>query len=140
MFFPISPPSASISLTKCPLEVPPIFGLQGINAILSTLTVKITVSNPNLAQANASAISNYANQILAETQSDVGTMLTNLMLLYMNGYNVLSDTQQQSLTTSQGNSTKSENSTESTIKATDLTQLALQMAMLSSGFGGSSKV
>ena len=55
MFFPISPPSASISLTRCPLELPPIFGLHGIIAILSTLTVKIIVSRPSLAHASAAS-------------------------------------------------------------------------------------
>ena len=94
----------------------------------------------SLAQNNAAQIGNYANQTLTTTQEDMGKLLNNLMLLYMNGYNVLSDTQHQSLSTSQGNSTKTEKSSESSIKATDLTQLALQMAMLSSGFGGASKV
>ena len=40
MVFPIWPPRASISRTRCPLELPPIFGLHGIRAMLSTLTVK----------------------------------------------------------------------------------------------------
>jgi hypothetical protein len=37
------------------LEVPPIFGLQGIIAILSTLTVKINVFKDNLADARAAS-------------------------------------------------------------------------------------
>ena len=55
IFFPISPPRASNSRTKCPLEDPPTLGLHGISAILSTLTVKITVSSPSLAQARAAS-------------------------------------------------------------------------------------
>ena len=55
MFLPISPPSASSSLTRWPLEVPPIFGLQGIIAMLSTLTVKSCVLSPSLAQASAAS-------------------------------------------------------------------------------------
>ena len=55
MFFPISPPSASISLTRCPLELPPTFGLQGISAMLPTLTVNTIVFNPSLAVANAAS-------------------------------------------------------------------------------------
>ena len=55
MFFPISPPSASSSRTRCPFEVPPIFGLHGIMAILSTLTVKTIVFRPSLAQARAAS-------------------------------------------------------------------------------------
>ena len=43
------------SLTICPLELPPIFGLHGISAILSTLTVNIIVSIPSLALANAAS-------------------------------------------------------------------------------------
>ena len=89
----------------------------------------------NLAQSNASAISDYANQLIAENQQNIGSMLANLMLLYMNGYNVLSDTQKQSLTTSQGNATQSQKSTESGISASEMTQLALQMAMLATGLG-----
>lgn len=55
IFFPISPPSASNSLTRCPLELPPILGLQGISAMLSTLTVNIIVSIPSLALARAAS-------------------------------------------------------------------------------------
>ena len=55
IFLPISPPRASISLTRCPLELPPILGLQGIIAILSTLTVNIIVSSPILAAARAAS-------------------------------------------------------------------------------------
>ena len=53
--FPISPPSASSSLTRCPLELPPIFGLHGIKAMESTLTVNITVFSPSLALASAAS-------------------------------------------------------------------------------------
>ena len=55
MTLPISPPRASTSLTRCPFELPPIFGLQGIMAILSTLTVNTTVLNPILAAARAAS-------------------------------------------------------------------------------------
>jgi len=55
IFFPISPPKASISLTKCPLELPPICGLHGILAIASKLIEKINVFIPNLAAASAAS-------------------------------------------------------------------------------------
>jgi len=55
IFFPISPPNASSSLTRCPLELPPTLGLHGMRAILSTLTVNTMVSRPSLAQANAAS-------------------------------------------------------------------------------------
>ena len=54
----------------------------------------------------------------------------------MNGYNVLADTQKQSLSTSQGNASKSQKTTESGMSAAEMTQLALQMAMLSTGLSG----
>ena len=84
----------------------------------------------SLAQANSNAIANYANELLGTTQADVGSVLTNLMLMYMNGYNVLSDTQKQSLQASQGNATKTSSSGESGMSTSDMMGLAMQMAML----------
>ena len=52
MFLPISPPRASSSRTRCPLELPPTLGLQGIRAMLSTLTVNMTVLSPKRAHAS----------------------------------------------------------------------------------------
>ena len=85
-----------------------------------------------LAQANNSAIANYANELLGSTQSDLGSVLSNLMLMYMNGYNVLSDTQKQSLQTSQGNATSTSKATESGMSMSDMMNMAMQMAMLAS--------
>ena len=85
----------------------------------------------NLSTQNASSIANYANELLANNQADMGSMLNTLMLLYMNGYNAIADNQQQSLATSQGNATSTQKSTESGISSNDITQLALQMAMMS---------
>ena len=59
-----------------------------------------------LAQSNSDAVANYTNELLSTSQKDTAELLNNLMLLYMNGYNVLSDTQKQSLQASQGNATK----------------------------------
>ena len=39
----------------------------------------------NLAQNNASQIANYANELLAGSQKDTASLLSNLILLYMNG-------------------------------------------------------
>ena len=55
IFFPISPPRASISLTRCPFELPPTLGLHGIIATLSILTVNIIVLRPSLALARAAS-------------------------------------------------------------------------------------
>ena len=83
----------------------------------------------NLAQNNAAQIGSYANDILANSQTETAKVLSNLMLMYMNGYNALSDNQKQSLTTSQGNATSSQKTTESSDLTNQLSQLALQMAM-----------
>ena len=83
----------------------------------------------NLAQSNAGQIGAYANELLANSQSETANVLTNLMLMYMNGYNAMADNQKQSLSTSQGNATKSQNTTESSNLANQLSQLALQLAM-----------
>ena len=52
VFFPISPPRQSISLTRCPFEDPPIWGLHGIFATHSKLIENIKVFIPNLAAAS----------------------------------------------------------------------------------------
>ena len=88
----------------------------------------------NLAQNNASQIADFSKNLLAESQDDTAKMLSNLLLWYMNGYSAISDTQAQSLATSQGNATKtSSSSTSSGIDMTPLLQLAMQMAMQSAG-------
>lgn len=84
----------------------------------------------NLATQNAASLANYANELLANNQTDMGTMLNTLMLMYMNGYNAIADNQQQSLATSQGNATSTQKSTESGLSSNDIAQLALQMAMM----------
>ena len=83
----------------------------------------------NLAQNNTNQIANYTNELLGNSQEETAKMLNNLMLLYMNGYNALAANQQQSLATSQGNATKSQNPTESSSIAAQMSQLALQIAM-----------
>lgn len=87
----------------------------------------------NLAQTNASQISNYANELLANSQAETAKVLANLMLMYMNGYSVISDNQKQSLSTSKGNATSTQNSVESGMTAGDMMQMALQVAMMAAG-------
>ena len=55
IFFPISPPKQSISLTKCPFELPPICGLHGIFATVSKLIENNKVFIPILAAASAAS-------------------------------------------------------------------------------------
>ena len=83
----------------------------------------------NLAQNNANQIANYANELLGSSQDDMAKVLSNLMLLYMNGYNAVAANQQQSLATSQGNAKKTQNTTESSNFAAQMSQLAVQLAM-----------
>lgn len=85
-----------------------------------------------LAQSNSDAVANYTNELLSTSQKDTAELLNNLMLLYMNGYNVLSDTQKQSLQASQGNATKTSKTVESGMSMSEMMNMALQMAMLAS--------
>jgi len=85
----------------------------------------------NLAKTNASQIAGYANELLAESQKNTADVLTNLMLQYLNGYGVISDNQNQSLATSQGNASTAQNSSVSGIDTAQLLQLAMQMALKS---------
>ena len=94
----------------------------------------------NLAQNNVAQIGSYANEILANSQAETAKVLSNLMLMYMNGYNAISDNQKQSLATSQGNATSSQKTTESSNLANQLSQLALQLAMATIKWGGYGKI
>ena len=87
----------------------------------------------NLSSQITSNIANYTNELLANNQDDMAKMLTNLMLLYMNGYNAIADNQKQSLATSQGNASTTQKTTESGMSASDISQLALQIALASAG-------
>ena len=87
----------------------------------------------NLIQNNANQIGNYTSELLANSQAETAKVLANLMLLYMNGYSAIADNQKQSLLTSQGNATSTQKNTESGMSASDMTQIALQMAMLAAG-------
>ena len=55
MFFPISPPKASISRTTVPLAGPPTDGLHGMNATISRVIVSNNVLLPIRAAANAAS-------------------------------------------------------------------------------------
>lgn len=86
----------------------------------------------NLAQNNAARIANYAQELLGTSQKDTASLLANLMLMYMNGYSALNDTQKQSLATSQGNAKKSQSSSDgsSLLDTSNLMQMMTQMAMM----------
>ena len=63
-----------------------------------------------LSDQNASSLSSYINDLLADSQENTASMMNNLLAAYMQGYNVISDMQNQSLQTSAGNGTTTTNS------------------------------
>ena len=60
----------------------------------------------NLSDQNASSLSSYINDLLADSQENTASMMNNLLAAYMQGYN-------QSLQTSAGNGTTTTNSSSS---------------------------
>lgn len=84
----------------------------------------------NLLNSNSSSIANYANELLQNSQEETGRMLNNLLLMYMNGYNALSDTQHQSLATSQGNATSTQTTKSTSFDNSQALQMAMQMAAM----------
>lgn len=64
----------------------------------------------NLSDQNASSLSSYINDLLADSQENTASLMNNLLAAYMQGYNVISDMQNQSLQTSAGNGTTTTNS------------------------------
>ncbi len=59
----------------------------------------------NLSESNTNALSSYINELLSGSQENSAAMINNLLSAYMQGYNVISDMQSQSLQTSAGNAT-----------------------------------
>lgn len=63
----------------------------------------------NLAKSNNDAISDYTANLLSNSQNNSGNVLNNLMNYVLQGYNVVSGNQAQSLSTSSGNATTKTN-------------------------------
>ena len=61
----------------------------------------------NLSSTNVNAFASFLNDLLANSQTETGNVLNNLMNQYQKGYDVISDMQKQSLNTSKGNATTS---------------------------------
>ena len=74
----------------------------------------------NLAQTNANLIGNYANDLIADSQQNSADMISNLLSYYLNGYNVLSNNQGQSLATSQGNARTSQKASQTNLDFADI--------------------
>src|ERR1051325_7699186 len=71
--FPISPPRASISLTRCPFAVPQIAGLQDILPIDFLSIVKRAVLHPILAAASDASIPAWPPPTTATSRSEEHT-------------------------------------------------------------------
>lgn len=76
----------------------------------------------NLSDSNSSTISSYINELLAASQDNTAKVMNNLLSAYMQGYDVISDMQNQSLQTSAGNATSvgSQSTKSKSIKASDI--------------------
>lgn len=83
----------------------------------------------NLANSNASNIAGYTNELLSTSQADTAKVLSNLMLQYMNAYSALANNQQQSLATSQGNASRSQEGSGGGVDSSQLLQIAATMAL-----------
>lgn len=86
----------------------------------------------NLSNTTTTELSNYINSLLSEAQDNSASMISNLLSAYMNGYNVLSNMQGQSLNTSMGNATK----TTTTKSSFDIVDAIGKTAGLISSFSG----
>lgn len=106
--------------------------LSGRNMIRSSQATNLY---NKLALNNAAQIGNYAQELLSNSQKDTASMLSNLMLWYLNGYGVLNDAQRQSLATSQGNASKTQSQSNGSnfSDMSQISQMAAQLALLSAG-------
>lgn len=73
----------------------------------------------NLSEANTNSLSSYINELLSESQDNSAAIINNLLSAYMQGYNVISDMQNQSLQTSAGNATTTQKSSGGLSQVTD---------------------
>ena len=70
----------------------------------------------NASKQATNEMANYVSSLLADSQDNTANMINNLLNAYMQGYNVISNNQAQSLNTSKSNASKQ---TYSTQKNTD---------------------
>ena len=87
----------------------------------------------SLARENVNQISNYSNELLANSQKETAAVIANLLNYYLSGYNVLSDTQHQSLQTSQGNAFGFGQQNNNSSSNYNMANLAARMALQTFG-------
>lgn len=66
----------------------------------------------NASKQATNEMANYVNNLLADSQDNTANMINNLLNAYMQGYNVISNNQAQSLNTSKSNASKQTSSTQ----------------------------
>lgn len=81
----------------------------------------------NLSDSTTSSLSSYINDLLAASQDNTASVINNLLSAYMQGYDVISNMQNQSLATSQGNATRT--------TTTSSSPLEIGLGALTSGLG-----
>lgn len=117
--------------TKANLENNIINPLSKRNMVRSS---QATDLYKNLSNQNATSLDGFINDLLSSAQDRTGSMLNNLLQMYLQGNNVLSGLQSQSLQTSSGNATR--NTTTANGNGMDyqtLAQLALTAAAKAAG-------
>ena len=85
----------------------------------------------NLANSNTNAVANYANELLSNSQKDTASVIKTLLAAYLNAYGAIQDTQAQSLATSQGNATKTQNTSSASGATLSNNDIATIMALAS---------
>lgn len=76
----------------------------------------------NLSNTTSNALENYISSLLSESQSNTANVINNLLKAYMYGYQAVNDNQIQSLNASQGNSTRTVNSSGNGIDSSQTLQ------------------
>lgn len=84
----------------------------------------------NLSEESADSISSYINELLSESENNAASKLNTLLNAYMQGYEVISDNQNQSLNTSVQNATKNASQTQNASMLENLQSLATTMSSL----------
>lgn len=82
----------------------------------------------NLSDTTTNSLAAYANDLLSASQDNTASVLNNLLAAYMQGYNVISDMQNQSLDTSKGNAQTTLDTNAKSVNAEDI-KSALERAL-----------
>ena len=69
----------------------------------------------NLSNQQTASLNNYIADLLSSAQSESASMLNNLLQMYLQGYDVISDMSSKSLQTSTGNATKTTETNNSSL-------------------------